>query len=345
MGKWAHNHEWQSTWRPWFIKATARAAVDAGVNAEGFQFFKGQPEGVDAFCAAVRDVARGVWQSGVVNNPEREGWSIPTTFNFGVGAFMQPVRTEMLALKRLRDAPVIEMPSVPATRAPRPPAFQNNMDVGIGAYYYENVFTQAELATWVTDESTLAWERFEGVDSGRWQADLGDAFAEDRVRQLVERQVLMPGYVAGKGRAAAVLKNTAASMPEQRLHTDYDPAAEQFQKCAGAIVALDHGVYVALGGRYGAQSEEPTVIQRRYLRPGSVLVFDADCIHAGMGGTGDVGHRRVHVYFGRDMNPKDIPPKRGARELNTFFIASPTAPRTATAPRQAAPAPRRRRRM
>jgi len=102
---------------------------------------------------------------------------------------MQPGCTKMLALKRLRDAPVIAMPSVPSTRAPRPPAFQNNMDVGIGAYYYENVFTQAELATWVTDESTLAWERFEGADSGRWQANLGDAFAEDRVRQLVERQV------------------------------------------------------------------------------------------------------------------------------------------------------------
>lgn len=334
MGKWAHNHEWKSTWRPWFIKATARAAVDAGVNPGGFQFFKvPEDEHADRFCAAVRDVARGVWQAGVVDNPEREGWSLPTTFNFGVGAFMQPVRTEMLALNRLRDAPVIAMPSVPSTGAPRPPAFQNNMDVGIGAYYYENVFTQAELATWVTDGNSLAWERFEGADSARWRADLGDTFAEDTVRQLVERQVLMPGYVAGKGRAAAVLKNTAQSMPEQRLHTDYDPSTEQFQKCAGAIIAIDHGVYVALGGCYGAQPEVPTVIQRRYLRPGSVLVFDADCVHAGMGGTGEVGHRRVQLHFGRDMDAKDIPPKRGARELNTSFIASPTAPRPKTEPR------------
>lgn len=315
------------------------AAVDAGVNPGGFQFFKErEDEHADRFCAAVRDVARGVWQAGVVDNPEREGWFLPTTFNFGVGAFMQPVRTEMLALNRLRDAPVIAMPSVPSTGAPRPPAFQNNMDVGIGAYYYENVFTQAELATWVTDGNSLAWERFEGADSARWRADLGDTFAEDTVRQLVERQVLMPGYVAGKGRAAAVLKNTAQNMPEQHLHTDYDPSTEQFQKCAGAIVAIDHGVYVALGGRYGAQPEVPTVYQRRYLRPGSVLVLDADCVYAGMGGTGEVGHRRVHLYFGRDMNAKDITPTRGARELLTFFV-HPT-----TAPRQEAPArtPRRR---
>ena len=328
MVPWRHADEWRDSWLPWLVTNTAKVAVENGIDASGFDLFRSEDPCAQEFIAAIREVARNLWQG---RAPECSKWKMPTKFEFGVRNFARPVRLEMLQLRKSGDG---DAPRAPA-RAPRPPPFQNNLDeFGIGAYLYEDVFTVRELADWVGDEGELEFERFGGDDSGRAQAHLSDAFADEKVQMLVERNVLMQGYIAGRGRGVALLKNMKKSMPEQRLHTDY-LQEHHLEKCAGVIVALDPGVYVALAGRLRTHAQQATVLQRRHVRPGSVLVLEPDAIHAGMGGTGFVGHRRVHFYIGRDMAAKDIPPRRNAQSLNTYFLVE-------TSLDEAAPRKRRR---
>lgn len=150
-------------------------------------------------------------------------------------------------------------------------------------------------------------------DSKRAQCPLN---VDGSIVSALASTLLKTGYLdGGRYLSDAVVLHSSAGCARQQAHTDYDPSAcrRLLHKPLGVVMALEEGTRLWVADGQGRPSTKEPRLRCIRLRPGDVLVFEGDTVHAGASYV--TSNTRVHVYV-------DVPSLK--RRANSTYLVDAT---------------------